>query len=559
MTTTNGLVAAAYGSVARGKFSAPRDAGPEPGRLPDLRQAEDDRLRVAPANPRHASGADSLAPADPASATVSPEISFGPFCLRVEQRVLLEAGRPVRIGGRGLDLLVALVERAGELVTKQDLIARVWPNVSVGEDNLKTQIAVLRTALGDGRNGARYVVSTPGRGYCFVAPLTRSTEPPRAAPPAASLEGPIKPPIRSTRLIGREGVVHQLLGGLQRRRFVTIVGPGGIGKTSVALAVAEALEASCKSIVCFVDLSRISDPSRVMGALASALGVAVSVDDPTERVIAFLRRGRALVVLDCCERVVDGAAVVAERLLEGSPDLRILATSREALRAEGEVLCRLPALETPPDIDGLTAIEALGFPAIQLFVERVAWTIDDFELSDADAPIVADICRRLDGLPLAIELAAGHVHAFGARGVAELLGRFRLLMRGRRTAMQRHQTLGAALDWSYETLSESERAVLRRLSAFAEAFTLDDACAIGTDAAVSAHEVAEILENLVAKSLLQADLKTLSCCYRLLETTRTYIQDKLAQSGEMHDVARRHAEFIRSRSGPSMADLRIFN
>ena len=154
-----------------------------------------------------------------------------------------------------------------------------------------------------------------------------------------------------------------------------------------------------------------------MGALASALGVAASADDPTERVIAFLRGGQALIVLDCCERVVAGAAVVAESLLERSPDLRILATSREALRAEGEVICRLPALETPPDIDGLTAIEALGFSAIQLFVERVTWTIDDFELSDADAPIVADICRRLDGLPLAIELAAGHVHAFGARGL----------------------------------------------------------------------------------------------------------------------------------------------
>ena len=172
MTTTNGLVAAAYGSVARRNFSA-RGAGPEPGRLPDLRQAEDDRLRVARANPRYALGADSLAPADSAPTTVSPEISFGPFCLRVEQRVLLELGRPVRIGGRGLDLLVALVERAGELVTKQDLIARVWPNVLVGEANLKAQVAVLRTALGDGRDGARYVVSTPGRGYCFVAPLTR--------------------------------------------------------------------------------------------------------------------------------------------------------------------------------------------------------------------------------------------------------------------------------------------------------------------------------------------------------------------------------------------------
>jgi len=284
------------------------------------------------------------------------------------------------------------------------------------------------------------------------------------APPAATLEAPSNPPVRPTRLIGRAGIVHTLLRGLQRRRFVTIVGPSGIGKTAVALAVAEALEASCECSVCFVDLSRLSDPSQVTGALASALGVATSADDQTEGVIASLRGGLTLIVLDCCDRVVDEAAVLAETMLKGSPGVHILATSREALRAEGEAICRLPALETPPDIDGLTAIDALTFPAIQLFAERVAWNIDDFALNDAEAPVVADICRRLDGLPLAIEVAAGHVHAFGVRGVAAVLGNgFQLLMRGRRTALQRHQSLGAALDWSYETLSEPERVVLRRL------------------------------------------------------------------------------------------------
>ena len=230
------------------------------------------------------------------------------------------------------------------------------------------------------------------------------------------------------------------------------------------------------------------------------------------------------------------------------------------LRAEGEVICRLPALETPQDIDGLTAIEALNFPAIQLFVERVTWNIDDFELSDADAPVVADICRRLDGLPLAIELAAGHFQVFGARGLAAALGnRFRLLMRGRRTALRRHQTLGAALDWSYEALSEPERVVLRRLSVFAGAFTLNEACAIATDAVISAPDVAEIVANLVAKSLLQADVNRVSSRYRLLETTRAYIQEKLAQSSEKDDVARRYAEYIRSRSEPPIADVRAFN
>jgi predicted ATPase len=252
--------------------------------------------------------------------------------------------------------------------------------------------------------------------------------------------------------------------------------------------------------------------------------------------------------------------VLAERILEGSPDVHILATSREALRAEGEAIYRLPALAAPPDIDGLTAIEALTFPAVQLFVEHVAGNIDDFELSEADAPVVAEICRSLDGLPLAIELAAGHVEAFGARGLAAVLGhRFRLLMRGRRTAPQRHRTLGATLGWSYETLSEPERVVLRRLSVFAGAFTLNAACAIATDAAMPSGEIVEIVASLVGKSLLQADVNSLSSCYRLLETTRLYIQEKLADSGEMPDVARRHAEHIRSHSESSIADVRAFN
>jgi predicted ATPase/DNA-binding winged helix-turn-helix (wHTH) protein len=571
MTTMNGPLATSYGWVAPGTFGVrhtpPRIAAIEAGQFPELPDGEDDGLVFAAGNslvattttePREVQYAFDAALLEPAG-PMAPEISFGPFRLLPEQRVLLEDGSLVGIGGRALDLLVALVERAGQLVAKEELIARVWPNVSVCEGNLKTQIAALRTALRDGRDGARYVVSTPGRGYRFVAPIARSNEPQSPIPPAAPLKSPIELPNCPPQLIGRAGIVHELHRGLQRHRFVTIVGPVGIGKTAVALAVAEALEASCKFSVCFVDLSELSDPSHVIGALASALGVAAGGDDTKERVIALLRGGQTLVVLDCCDRVVDEAAALAERLLEGSPGVRILATSREALRAEGEVVCRLLPLATPLDLDGLTAIDALTFPAIQLFVERVAWNIDDFELSDADAPVVADICRRLDGLPLAIELAAGHVHAFGARGVAAFLGdRFRLLMRGRRTAPARHQTLGAAIEWSYETLAEPERAVLRRFSVFAGAFTLDAACAIGTDAAASAPEVAEIVADLVAKSLLRADANTSSRRYRMLETTRAYLEEKVAQSGEIQDVARRYAEYVRSHSEPPIA-VHAFN
>jgi predicted ATPase/DNA-binding winged helix-turn-helix (wHTH) protein len=573
--TMNGQLAMPFGSVAHGRFTV-RHASPgiavgaiaemEAGQLAD---GEDDGLpfaagnvlvattTIAPPQVQCAFGATLLEPAGRAAA---PEISFGPFCLLPGQRVLLEAGRPVSIGSRALDLLVALVERAGHLVTKEDLISRVWPNVTVSDGNLKTQIAVLRSALGDGRDGARYVVSTPGRGYCFVAPIVRSSGPRPSPTPAASLNSPIDLPVSATRLIGRGGIVHELHRWLQKHRFVTIVGPVGIGKTAVAMAVAGALEASCKSSVCAVDLSQLSDQTQVVGALASALGVATNGDDPTERVIAFLRGRQMLVVLDCCDRVVDEAAVLAERVLEDSPGVRILATSCEALRTEDEVVCRLSPLETPLDPDRLTAVEALTFPAIQLFVECVSWNIDDFELNDADAPVVAEICRRLDGVPLAIELTAGHLHMFGARGVAAVLGdRFRLLMRGRRTAPQRHQSLGAALDWSYETLSEAERAVLRRLSLFAGAFTLDAACAMGADAATSAPEVAEIVGNLVAKSLLQADVSRFSCFYRLLETTRSYLEEKLGQSGEIHDIVRRHAEYIRGCSEPPLAEVHAFN
>lgn len=540
----NGLLARPYGSFAHGSLDAARAApgnavaALSPDRLPAQREPDDD-------------------PA-PAAAPMDAEISFGPFCLRPAERRLLEGDKPVPIGGRGLDLLIALVARAGALVAKDDLVARVWPNVLVCESNLKTQVAVLRRALRDGRDGARYVVSIPGRGYCFVAPIARSLAERSAASTPARLEAPSDLPVGAARAIGRAGFVGELAARLQKGRFVTVVGPCGIGKTTVALAAAMALEASGEFSVCFVDLSEVSTPSRASDAVASALGVATGAGDPTERVIARLGGRRMLIVLDCCDRVVDAAAVLAEKMLKGAPGVRILATSQEAFRAEGETICRLPTLETPPDIKGLTAARALAYPSIQLFVERVASDIEDFALNDADAPVVAEICRRLDGLPLAIELAAGHVHAFGARGVAATLNDgFKLRMRGRRTAQPRHQMLGAALDWSCRSLSNAERLVLRRLSALPGPFTLDAACAAGRDVVASTSDAAAIVDNLVAKSLVHADVKTTPCRYYLLGATRTYLQEKVAyiqekaaQSDEMNGVARSCAEHVGSRSEP---------
>src|SRR5262249_16642771 len=217
------------------------------------------------------------------------------------------------------------------------------------------------------------------------------------------------------------------------------------------------------------------DRPLVPSALAFVLGLAIRSDNPISGLVAFLRDKKMLLVLDSCEHVIDAAASLAEQVLRGAPGVHMLTTSREALRAQGERVQRLGPLGVPAVSVGLTAAEAMTYPAVQLFVERATESLDTFELTDADARVVADICRPLDG----IALAAGRVDAFGVRGLAARLDdRFRLLTHGRRTALPRHQTLSATLDWSYEHLPESERVVLRRLAVFAGGFTLDAAQAI---------------------------------------------------------------------------------
>lgn len=472
-------------------------------------------------------------------------IWFGPFCLRPAAHLLLEADTPVRIGARALDLLIVLVERAGEVVTKDELFARVWPGLTVDQGNLRTQVALVRRALRDDRAGARYVMTVPGRGYRFVAPVsaTETTNPvkPRASP----VESAPRLPARLTRLIGRADAVVDIVGRLSKHRFVTIIGPGGIGKTSVALAVAEQAAISYGDGICLVDCAPLSDMSLVAPKLASTLGLEIAVDDPTRGLVAFLHGKRMLIVLDCCERVVEAAAVLVENLLKGAAGVAILATSREPLRAEGEIVYRLPPLEIPPAASELTANDALTYPAVQLFVERVTSSIGQFRLSDTDAPVVVDICRRLDGIALAIEMAAGRVDVFGLWGVAARLeDRLRLLTHGLRTALPRHRTLAATLDWSYDALPEPEKTALRRLSVFAGGFTLDAAQAVAADDLVVSSDFVEVVASLVSKSLLNADVATAIGQYRLLDTTRAYALQKLAESGEFDQTSRRHAKYI---------------
>ncbi len=474
-------------------------------------------------------------------------ITFGSFRLLPAQRMLFADERPLRLGSRALDILIALADSAGELVSKDDLVARVWPKAFVEEANLRVHIASLRKALGDGQAGARYIMTVPGRGYCLVAPVERVEETGSPAEPYVEAEQTHNLPAPLTRMIGRAEIVAALAEQLHSRRFVTVVGPGGIGKTTVALAVADHLIASYADGVRFVDLTPLTDHRLVPNVLALVLGSSVHSEDPIPALTAHLRTKQMLLVLDSCEHVIDAAAALAEEVLKGAPGLHILATSREPLRAEGEQVQRLAPLAVPPPASkGLTATEALAFPAVQLFVERASASVDAFELSDADAPIVADICRRLDGIALAIELTAGRIDAFGVRGLAAMLNdRFRLLTSGRRTALPRHQTLGATLDWSHELLPEPERVLLRRLAVFAGDFTPESASVVASDAGTAGSAVFDHIASLVAKSLVSADIGGDIVHYRLLDTTRAYALEKLIASGEYEAFARRHAEHYR--------------
>jgi predicted ATPase len=476
------------------------------------------------------------------SSGAAEQISFGPFRLFPRQQLLLEGDAPVRLGSRARDILIALLERPGELISREELIARVWPNTFVEEGNLKVHVAALRKALGDGQGGARFIANVPGRGYSFVGAIARSTEARlEVAAAAAPHRAPDLPPPLA-RMVGRAGATSSLGAQLREHRFISIVGPGGIGKTTVALAIANALVADFSEGVHFVDLAALNDPALVPSAVASTLGVGVRSERPIQALVSFLKDRRILLVLDNCEHVIEVAASLLEEVFRGARGAHILATSREPLRVEGERVHRLAPLAVPPESPGLAAARALDFPAIQLFVERAAASLGGFELTDADAPVVADICRRLDGMALAIEIAAARTDAFGIAGLAAHLDdRFRLEMRGRRTALSRHQTLSTTLDWSHALLPELERVVLRRLAVFAGVFTLDSASAVVTRDVVPESDAVDCVANLIAKSLVSVEIDGGVARYRLLETTRAYARGKLVESGEAEILARAHA------------------
>lgn len=464
-----------------------------------------------------------------------PILTFGDFELSVRRRTLAQAGRRLRIGSRAMDILLLLADRAGELVTKDEIQARVWPDIFVDEASIRVHLSSLRKALGS--QGADFIHTVAGRGYIFVPQVVRSADP----EPVARAPESLPLPLRLERLIGRSAVVDSLASQVIARRFVTVVGPGGIGKTSVAIETAARLADRFADGVRFIDLATLEDPEAAPGVFALGLGVRGLADLAPEALAAPLAGKQVLIVLDNCERRAEAAAGLAEALLRATPGVCVLATSREALRAEGEWLHRLPPLATPPTAPP-SPTAALKYSAVELFVDRADAACGGYRLTSEDCESVVEICRRLDGLPLAIELAATTITTLGVRGVAAGLDdRLSLLTYGRRTAQSRHQTLRAALDWSYDVLSPSERAVLESLSVIAGGFDLSLAGAV---AAIDGHDTEEIrhlVGALATKSLVTVETDAAEVRYRLLESTRAYAAEKLEASGARDAAMRRYA------------------
>jgi predicted ATPase/DNA-binding winged helix-turn-helix (wHTH) protein len=470
-------------------------------------------------------------------------ISFGPFRLIGAERRLERDGTHVRLGSRALELLIVLVERAEDVVSKRDLVAKVWPGLTVDESCLRFHVRSLRKALGDNGADARYIATIAGRGYSFIGSIVSEElgEPNPVPKPALAAPVAHLPP-RLLRMVGREDAVDMVSCQVRERRFVSLVGPGGIGKTTVAVAVAHELASDFGEAVHFVDFGPLRDLRLANATVASAFGLFLDPEGTAGSLLSYLRGRRALVILDCCEHVIEAIAPLAELIFQEAPQIHILATSRESLRVEGEHVHRLLPLACPPEQACLKAADALTFPAVQLFVDRMQANDLARDFEDSDAPIVAEICRRLDGIALALELAAGRVGAYGIKGIADLLDtQFKLLWHGRRTAIPRHQTLSATLDWSYNLLPEVERVILRRLSVFVGPFPLDAAEFVAAGGQVTEKDIRAGIENLVAKSLTFAETRNGTARYRLLDTTRVYLLHVLLECGEAHDVARRHA------------------
>ena len=437
---------------------------------------------------------------------------FGTVEVRPAERRVLVEGTPAALGARAFDLLVALIEHRDRVVSKDELLALVWPGLIVEENNLQVQVSTLRKILGN-----QAIATLPGKGYRFtLSPDGDGAAGAAAAAPKHNL------PAGLNSFIGRDAETVQLRELLGRARLVTLTGAGGTGKSRLSVHLAAAMLAEFPDGAWRVELAATQDDRLVGLAVASALGVQES------ELAGRLAGRRLLLILDNCEHLLRGCADTTRGLLESHPGLRVLATSREPMHLAGESAYRVQPLPRAN--------------AIELFVDRACAANPDFEPAIDNSQAVIEICSRLDGMPLAIELAAARVGALSVAKIAERLDdRFRLLTSGDSTALPHQQTLRASIEWSYDLLSPAERALLRRLSVFAGGWSLEAAEGVCGGGEVRATQsVMDLLSNLVEKSLVSLD--PASDRYHMLETLREYALEKLKESGEAQDTRDMHVQ-----------------
>jgi len=493
-------------------------------------------------------------PSAPAIAPSPAPLRFGRFELRPTERVLLAEGVPVSLGARAFDLLVTFANRPGTLIAKDDLLAAVWEGLVVEENNLQVQVSTLRKILGQSA-----LVTIPGRGYRFTLAVTRgdgaaeavtddSAPATEGSEEAQASRAPTNLPSRLPLLYGRGDDLAAIVALLREYPVVTISGAGGIGKTRVAQAVAKKLVAETAADypdgVWWVELAPLADGALVASAVAQAMGMRIGGEPPTPRTVqAELTAARALLVLDNCEHLADAVAALVDALAAGAPRVRILVTSQETLRSTDEHVYRLGGLSIPDAADA-KASAATG--AVELFEARAQAVDPRFALTASNLPAVIEICRRLDGIPLAIELAAARLPLLGVEGLrTRLHERFALLTGGARVVLRRHQTLRATLEWSHTLLTPDEQTVFRRLGVFAGGFTLEAAQHVASDERIDPWTTLDHLGALVDKSLVLAEGDPVPR-YRMLETARAYALERLAEAGEMKTTLRRHAHAMLS-------------